>query len=60
MARTLMERKSDIVGATIATIIVAPVIVFGVAYVLLNLALLTQLLSQDLLGPPTAIPVRFE
>ena len=55
-----MEHKRDLVGDTIATIIVAPVIVLGVAYLLLNLALVSQLLSQDLLQPPFAIPIRFE
>jgi hypothetical protein len=40
-----MERKRDLVGDIIATIIVAPVIVLGVAYVLFNLALISQLLS---------------
>lgn len=59
-ARKLMEHKRDIVGATLATIIVAPVILVGVAYLILNLAIVTQLLSQDLLQPPTVIPVRFE
>ena len=55
-----MEHKRDLVGDTIATIIVAPVIVLGVAYVLLNLALVAQLLSQDLIQPPTAIPISFD
>jgi hypothetical protein len=55
-----MEPRRDLFGNTIATIIVAPVIVMAVAYVLLNLALVTQLFCQDVLHPATAIPMRFE
>ncbi len=52
-----MQHKPDLLGDIIATIIVAPVMLLGAAYLVLNIALMAQLESFNLSPPPSDIPV---